>query len=137
MFFWSPDEVAERVADGRRLEQAARELVEQRLEGVVVVAVDEHDLGVGVLELLRGADAGEAAAEDQDGPRGLSGVSLLTSSPSSIAIPQTPVAVLAGLEHDDALAGPERVRRAGHRLDGEAATVTLGSGSPVKSSRYG
>ena len=60
------DQVAERVTDRRRLEQAARELVEQRLEGVVVVAVDQHDLGVGVLELLRGADAGEASAEDED-----------------------------------------------------------------------
>jgi hypothetical protein len=54
------------MADGRLLEQAGRELVEQRLERVVVVAVDEHHLGVGVLELLRGADAGEAAAENED-----------------------------------------------------------------------
>ena len=48
------------------LDQTARELVEQRLEGVVVVAVDEHDVGVCVLELLRCADPGEAAAEDED-----------------------------------------------------------------------
>ena len=43
-----------------------RELVEERLERVVVVPVDEHDVGVGVLQLLHGADAGEAAAEDHD-----------------------------------------------------------------------
>ena len=54
------------MADGRRLEEPARELVEERLEGVVVVAVDEHDLGVSVLELLGRADPGEASAEDQD-----------------------------------------------------------------------
>jgi hypothetical protein len=33
---------------------------------VVVVLVDEHDVGVRVLQLLDGADAGEAAAEDDD-----------------------------------------------------------------------
>ena len=60
------EEVADRVADRRLLEQARGHLVEQRLEGVVVVLVDEHDLGVALLQLLRGADAGEAAAEDED-----------------------------------------------------------------------
>ena len=53
------------MADGRLLEQVGRDLVEQRLEGVVVVPVDEHDVDIGVLELARRADAGEAAAEDQ------------------------------------------------------------------------
>ena len=47
-----------------------RELVQQRLEGVVVVPVDEHDVDVGVLQLPRGADPGEAAAENED-PRSL------------------------------------------------------------------
>ena len=60
------EQVAQRVTDCRRLEQAARQLVEERLEGVVVVAVDEHDLRVRMLELLRGADAGEASAEHED-----------------------------------------------------------------------
>jgi hypothetical protein len=60
-----PDEIAKRVTDGGGLEQARRELVEQRLEGVVVVAVDQHDFGVGVFELLRGSDAREATAEDE------------------------------------------------------------------------
>ena len=60
------DEVAQRVPDDRGLDEAGRELVEERLEGVVVVLVDEHDVGVGVLQLLHGADAGEAAAEDDD-----------------------------------------------------------------------
>ena len=59
-------QVTQRVADRRRLEQAGRELVEERLEGVVVVPVDEHDVGVRVLELLRRADAGEAAAENEN-----------------------------------------------------------------------
>ena len=48
------------------LEQIGRDLVEQRLEGVVVVLVDEHDVDVGVLQLAGRADAGEAAAEDED-----------------------------------------------------------------------
>ena len=37
------------MADRRRLEQVGRDLVEQRLEGVVVVLVDEDDVDVGVL----------------------------------------------------------------------------------------
>jgi hypothetical protein len=60
------EQVAQGVADGGRLQQAGRELVQQRLEGVVVVAIDEHDLGVGAPELLCGADPGEPAAEDED-----------------------------------------------------------------------
>ena len=62
--------VSEQIAQGmphsRRVEQPGGELVEERLERVVVVPVDENDLGVGVLELLRRADSGEPAAEDQD-----------------------------------------------------------------------
>ena len=60
------DQVAQRMANGSRFEQAGCELVQERLERVVVVLVDEHDLGIRVLQLARGADAGEAAAEDQD-----------------------------------------------------------------------
>ena len=59
------EQVAQRMAHGRRLQQPGGELVEQRLEGVVVVPVDEHHLGVGVLQLLRRADPGKAAAENE------------------------------------------------------------------------
>ena len=52
------------------IKQAACELVEQGLEGVVVVPIDEHDLGVGVLQLLSGANAGEASAEDDNAGAG-------------------------------------------------------------------
>jgi hypothetical protein len=41
-------------------------LIEERLEGVVVVAVEQHDLGVCALELLRCTYAGEASAEDDN-----------------------------------------------------------------------
>ena len=60
------DEVAERVPDGAGLEQTRRELVQQRLEGVVVVLVHEHDLDVGLGELVRGADACEPSTENDD-----------------------------------------------------------------------
>ena len=60
------EEVAQRVPDGDRLQQVGGDLVQERLERVVVVLVDEHDVHVGVLELACGADAGEAAAEDDD-----------------------------------------------------------------------
>jgi hypothetical protein len=59
-------QIAERVPDRRRLEEARRELVEQRLEGVVVVPVDEHDVDVGAAEPAGGADAGEASSEHED-----------------------------------------------------------------------
>jgi hypothetical protein len=54
------------MADRRLLEEAGRELVEERLEGVVVVAVDHDDLGVGIFQLLRRPGPGEAAAEDEN-----------------------------------------------------------------------
>jgi len=41
-------------------------LVEQRLEGVEVVAVDEGDLHVGVPELAGRVEAAEAGADDGD-----------------------------------------------------------------------
>ena len=50
-------EVAKRVGDGGRFDQPGRQLVEQRLKRVVVVPVDDDDLGVGVGELLRGTDS--------------------------------------------------------------------------------
>jgi len=62
----SLDEVAKGMADRGRLEEARGNLIEERLEGVIVVPVDEDDLGVGVLELVCGADSGEAAAEDEN-----------------------------------------------------------------------
>ena len=60
------DEVANRVSDRRLLEQSGSNLVQQRLKGVVVVFVDEDDVDVALLQLLRGPNAGEAAAEDED-----------------------------------------------------------------------
>ena len=60
------DEVAQGVTDGTRLEQAGRQLVEERLERVVVVPVDEDDVHVRVPELERCAEPSEAPAEDED-----------------------------------------------------------------------
>ncbi len=60
------DEVADRVADGARLEEARRELVQERLEGVVVVPVDQDDVGVRLAQLLRRAEPAEPSAEDDD-----------------------------------------------------------------------
>jgi hypothetical protein len=52
--------------DRARVEQPGRELVEERLEGVVVVPVDEHDLSLRVVEFLSSADSGEATTEDEN-----------------------------------------------------------------------
>ena len=64
------DEIAERVSHGRRFEQPRRQLVEQRLERVVVVLVHDNDVDVGALQLPCGTDPGEAAAENEN-PRPL------------------------------------------------------------------
>ena len=61
------EQAAQRVGDVGRRELARRDLVEQRLELVVVVAVQQRDLDVVLLrQPLRGPDAGEAAADDDD-----------------------------------------------------------------------
>ena len=60
------DEVAERVSDGARLEEARRELVQERLEGVVVVPIDQDDVGVRLTQLQRRTEPAEASAEDDD-----------------------------------------------------------------------
>ena len=54
------------MGDRGRLDQARCQLVEHGLETVVVVRVDEHDVRVRVLEVPRGPQTGEPAAEDDD-----------------------------------------------------------------------
>ena len=60
------DEVANRMADRRLLEQAGRHLVQERLEGVVVVLVDEDDVDVAFFSFCAAPMPGEAAADDED-----------------------------------------------------------------------
>ena len=60
------EEVAQRVPHLRRLQQVGCDLVEERLEGVVVVLVHDHDFHVGFLQRARRTHAREATAEDQD-----------------------------------------------------------------------
>ena len=60
------EEIADRMPDRRLLEQPGRDLVEQGLEGVVIVRVDEHDVDVALPKLLGGADPREAATQDEN-----------------------------------------------------------------------
>ena len=62
----SVKEIAERMADCGGLEQRGRHLIQERLEGVVVVLVDDDHVDVCVFQLLRRADACEPSTEDQD-----------------------------------------------------------------------
>ena len=57
---------ADRVADLGRPELVGGDLIEQRLERVVVVLVDDREPDRRVAQLLRRADAAEAGAEDHD-----------------------------------------------------------------------
>ena len=59
-------DVADRRGDRRRREARARDLVEQRLEQVVVGAVDQRDLDLGLRQRAHRLDAAEAAADDDD-----------------------------------------------------------------------
>jgi hypothetical protein len=60
------EEIPERMPNRRLLEEAGGDLVEERLERVVVVLVHDHDVHVALPQLLRGAHAAESASEDED-----------------------------------------------------------------------
>ena len=60
------EEVADRMGDRGLVEQARRELIEQRLERVVVVPVHEHDVQIALAQLLGGSDSAEPSPEDHD-----------------------------------------------------------------------
>ena len=57
---------AEEPGDVAGVEAGGRDLVEQRVEGVVVVPVDQRDVDVGALELADGGDAAEPTSDDDD-----------------------------------------------------------------------
>ena len=59
-------EIAHRMPNGGLLEQARGNLVQERLEGVVVVLVDEQDVDVALLQLMSRPDPREAAAQDEN-----------------------------------------------------------------------
>jgi len=54
------------MSDCRGFEQVGGDLVEERLEGVVVVLVDENDVDVGILQFPCGTEPCKASPEDQD-----------------------------------------------------------------------
>ena len=58
------EQIPQRVPDRGGLQQVGGDLVQERLERVVVVLVDHRHGDVGVLELPGGADATEAPTED-------------------------------------------------------------------------
>ena len=59
------EQVAQRVAHLFARNQVRSHLVEHGLKGMVVVHVDERNVGVGLGQFLRCADPGKAAAQDQ------------------------------------------------------------------------
>ncbi len=62
-----PKDGPKRLGDLARGERAGRDLVQQRLEGVVVAAVDEGQIDPLVVpEALRGVQAAETATHDRD-----------------------------------------------------------------------
>ncbi len=58
---------ARRFRDFLRLEARGRDLIQQRLEEVIIVAIDEHDLNRGTTQCPGGPQAAEARADDDDG----------------------------------------------------------------------
>jgi hypothetical protein len=65
-------ELTDRHGDFGGSEDRRRHLIEQRLKYVVVAAVDQDDLSIGVPQRVRRRKPGKAAANDHD-PRFLSG----------------------------------------------------------------
>ena len=61
----APQRVANRRADGGRTQARGRDLVQQRLEQVVVGAVDKRDLDVGLRQRAHRFEPAEAAADHQ------------------------------------------------------------------------
>ncbi len=57
---------ADRPCDVGRRQAGRRDLIEQRLEQVIVVPVDDRDVGVDARERLRGEQAAESCADDDD-----------------------------------------------------------------------
>jgi len=62
----SPEDVADVVGDVVRLQPRHRDLVEQRLKLVVIVAVDQRDLRGGIAKRLGGLKPAEAGPDDDD-----------------------------------------------------------------------
>ena len=54
------------MSDRCGVQQVGGDLVEERLERVVVVLVDQHDVDVGILQRFGDAYPGKASTEDQD-----------------------------------------------------------------------
>ena len=58
------EEVAQRMSDRALIEQISGNLIEQGLERVVVVLVDQHDLGIRLLQLARRTEPAESSPQD-------------------------------------------------------------------------
>jgi hypothetical protein len=59
-------DVADRPGDVGRRQRRGRNLIQQRLEAVMVLPVDQRDVDRGAAQRLRGFDAAEAGADDHD-----------------------------------------------------------------------
>ena len=80
-----PQDGAEGLSDVARRKGTRGDLVEQRLEEVVVAPIDKRDLYRRVLaELLRRVKPGKAAADDEDTVPAAAGVSMPVRSPQKV-----------------------------------------------------
>ena len=66
MTFSAADDAADRRGDVARVQDRRRHLVEERLEQVVVAAIDERDVDGRLTEPQGGLEAAEPAAENDD-----------------------------------------------------------------------
>ena len=125
------------MSDRGRLEEPGRELVEERLERVVVVPVDEDDVGVGFLQLLCGADPANPPPRISTRGRPLPDIRTSYCCCSRGSIPHVLVINSPGWRWIN----DSPVRNAlGGQVIGSTAMLRLatsGSGSPVKTMRYG
>jgi hypothetical protein len=59
-------DVPQRGGDGGRGDTGGRDLIEQRLKGVVIAAIDQQEVGGGGTQGAHGGEPPEAAANDDD-----------------------------------------------------------------------
>lgn len=60
------EQVTKRMSDGALRKQVGGDLIQQRLERVIVVSVDDDHVDVRLAQLPRGADPRESPAQDDD-----------------------------------------------------------------------
>ena len=85
MFFWRLQNAAQRGGDLAWGKRPGRHLVEERLKQMKIAAIDQGHVHGSAFEFLRGIQAGESTAQNQDAmPCSLPASSAIVSAPRRV-----------------------------------------------------